>query len=42
MVTHDMEVASHARREIRLRDGLVISDEQTGRQVAARGAEASE
>ncbi len=29
MVTHDMEVASHAKRVIQMKDGLIISDNQT-------------
>jgi putative ABC transport system ATP-binding protein len=29
MVTHDMETARHAKRVIRLRDGLIVSDEVT-------------
>ncbi|PZR57540.1 MAG: macrolide ABC transporter ATP-binding protein [Candidatus Meridianibacter frigidus] len=29
MVTHDEEVASHAKRIIRLRDGLIVSDERS-------------
>ena len=28
MVTHDEDVASHAKRIIRMRDGLVVADEQ--------------
>ena len=31
MVTHDEDVASHARRIIRLRDGLVVADQATAR-----------
>jgi putative ABC transport system ATP-binding protein len=27
MVTHDEDVASHAKRIVRLRDGLVVSDD---------------
>ncbi len=30
MVTHDPETARHADRVIRVRDGLVVSDEATG------------
>ncbi|MDQ6930171.1 MAG: ABC transporter ATP-binding protein [Candidatus Eremiobacteraeota bacterium] len=29
MVTHDEEIAAHAKRVIRLRDGLIVSDEPT-------------
>ncbi|SRR5665213_419290 len=31
MVTHDEEVASHARRIIRLRDGRIVDDQATGK-----------
>jgi ABC-type lipoprotein export system ATPase subunit len=30
MVTHDEEVARHAKRIVRLRDGRIVSDEPTG------------
>jgi putative ABC transport system ATP-binding protein len=36
MVTHDADVAAHAHREIKMRDGLVIADESR-RDVAASG-----
>ena len=29
MVTHEEEVARHARRILRIRDGLIASDEKT-------------
>jgi putative ABC transport system ATP-binding protein len=31
MVTHDEDVASHARRIIRLRDGSIVDDQPTAR-----------
>ena len=31
MVTHDEDIASHAKRIIRLRDGLIVDDQPTGR-----------
>ncbi len=34
MVTHDEEIASNAARVIRLRDGLVVSDEPSGQKIA--------
>ncbi len=34
MVTHDENVAHHARRIIRLRDGFIVSDEQVAGRVA--------
>ncbi len=30
LITHEPTIAAHARRQIRLRDGLVVSDEPTG------------
>jgi putative ABC transport system ATP-binding protein len=38
MVTHDDDVASHAQREIRLRDGLVVGDDVRGRRPAIEPA----
>ena len=34
MVTHDNEVMSYAKRQIRMRDGQIVSDEHTPRAVA--------
>ena len=34
MVTHDPEIARHARRTIRLKDGLVVADEVAGPRLA--------
>jgi putative ABC transport system ATP-binding protein len=34
MVTHDEEVAAHAKRIIRVRDGLVVADERTAAPLA--------
>jgi len=34
MVTHDEEVASHARRVLRVRDGLIVADEEARRPAA--------
>ncbi len=39
MVTHDEEIASHARRIVRLRDGLIVSDAAPERRLSA-GAQA--
>jgi ABC-type lipoprotein export system ATPase subunit len=33
IVTHDLDVASEARRQIRLKDGKVLSDQRTGQEV---------
>jgi putative ABC transport system ATP-binding protein len=41
MVTHDMEVASRARRRIQLRDGLVIGDDRFEPTVDVPTAEAT-
>jgi putative ABC transport system ATP-binding protein len=37
MVTHDEEVAAHAKRVIRVRDGLIVADEPTEAGSAGRG-----
>jgi putative ABC transport system ATP-binding protein len=35
LVTHELEIAAHAHRIVRLRDGLVESDEKNGAVVSA-------
>jgi putative ABC transport system ATP-binding protein len=35
VVTHEADVAAHAKRTIRLRDGLVVADEPAGATSAA-------
>jgi putative ABC transport system ATP-binding protein len=35
LITHEDEVAAHARRVIRLADGLVVGDERTSARAAA-------
>jgi putative ABC transport system ATP-binding protein len=30
LVTHEADIADYARRIVRVRDGLILSDEQTG------------
>jgi putative ABC transport system ATP-binding protein len=34
LVTHDLDVAREARRQIRLKDGRVLSDQRTGQEVS--------
>jgi putative ABC transport system ATP-binding protein len=38
LVTHEHDIAEHAHRTVTLRDGLISSDEQSGRALAAVGA----
>jgi putative ABC transport system ATP-binding protein len=30
LVTHEQDIAAHARRQVRFRDGVIVSDERTG------------
>ena len=36
LITHETEIAAYAKRVVRLRDGLIVSDEQVDRPVEAR------
>jgi putative ABC transport system ATP-binding protein len=36
LITHDTEIAAYAKRVVRLRDGLVVGDEEVDRRVEAR------
>jgi putative ABC transport system ATP-binding protein len=38
LITHEPEIAAHTRRTVRLRDGLIISDERQDRLPTAAGA----
>ena len=40
LVTHEADVARHARRVVRFRDGRVLSDDAPGAARGARGARA--
>ncbi len=42
MVTHELDVARHARRLIRMRDGEVVSDERTGPTIRGKARPAAE
>jgi len=37
VITHEPDVAAHARRIVRLRDGLVVSGERTAPTLVAAG-----
>jgi len=40
MVTHEDDIAHHARRIVRMRDGQIVADEQTGvKRLVATGVE---
>ena len=38
LVTHEADIAAHARRQVRFRDGRIVSDEATPARLAAQGA----
>ncbi len=38
MVTHELEIAAHAKRIIKIKDGLVVSDEKNARRLGAGAA----